>query len=280
MYPANFDYKRPSTVDEAIALLSKHGDDAKLLAGGHSLIPAMKLRLAQPKVIVDIGRIANLSYIREAGASIAIGAMTTHQEIEASKLLRDRSPLLADVAAHIGDVQVRNKGTIGGSLAHADPAADYPAAILALDAEIDLAGPRGKRTVKAGAFFVDLLQTAIAPDEILVEIRVPATSKTVAYVKTEQKASGFALAGVAVVIGADGVRVGVTGIAAKAYRATAVEKALAGQKTPTAAAIALAASHAADGVEPLGDIHASPEFRAHLAQVNTKRAIEQALARA
>lgn len=280
MYPANFDYKRPSTVDEAIALLSKHGDDAKLLAGGHSLIPAMKLRLAQPKVIVDIGRIANLSYIRDAGASIAIGAMTTHQEIEASKLLRDRSPLLADVAAHIGDVQVRNKGTIGGSLAHADPAADYPAAILALDAEIDLAGPRGKRTVKAGVFFVDLLQTAIAPDEILVEIRVPATAKTVAYVKTEQKASGFALAGVAVVIGAGGVRVGVTGIAAKAYRATAVEQALAGQKTPAAAAIALAASHAADGVDPLGDIHASPEFRAHLAQVNTRRAIEHALARA
>ena len=280
MYPANFDYERPSTVDEAIALLAKHGDDAKLLAGGHSLIPAMKLRLAQPKVVVDIGRIANLSYIRDAGGSIAIGAMTTHQEIESSTLLRDRSPLLADVAARIGDVQVRNKGTIGGSLAHADPAADYPAAILALEAEIDLAGPRGKRTVKAGAFFVDLLQTAIAPDEILVEIRVPATAKTVAYVKTEQKASGFALAGVAVVIGADGVRVGVTGIAAKAYRATAVEQALAGQKTPVVAAIALAASHAADGVEPLGDIHASPEFRAHLAQVNTKRAIEQALARA
>jgi carbon-monoxide dehydrogenase medium subunit len=280
MYPANFAYKRPSTVDEAIALLAKHGDEAKLLAGGHSLIPAMKLRLAQPKVVVDIGRIANLSYIRDAGASIAIGAMTTHQEIEASTLLRDRSPLLADVAAHIGDVQVRNKGTIGGSLAHADPAADYPAAILALDAEIDLVSPRGTRTVKAGAFFVDLLQTAIAPDEILVEIRVPATAKTVAYVKTEQKASGFALAGVAVVIGAGGVRVGVTGIAAKAYRATAVEQALAGQTAPTVAAIALAASHAADGVEALGDIHASREFRAQLAQVNTKRAIEQALARA
>ena len=280
MYPANFDYKRPSTVDEAIALLTKHGDDAKLLAGGHSLIPAMKLRLAQPKVVVDIGRIANLSYIREAGASIAIGAMTTHQDIDASKLLRDRSPLLAEVAAHIGDPQVRNKGTIGGSLAHADPAADYPAAILALDAEIDLAGPRGKRTVKAGAFFVDLLQTAIAPDEILVEIRVPATAKTVAYVKTEQKASGFALAGVAVVAGADGIRVGVTGIAATAYRAAAVEKALAGQTTPTAAAIAVAAARAADGVDALGDIHASPEFRAHLAAVNTRRAIEQALARA
>jgi len=280
MYPSNFDYRRPSTVDEAIALLAKHGDEAKLLAGGHSLIPAMKLRLAQPKVVVDIGRIANLSYIRDAGASIAIGAMTTHQEIETSALLRARSPLLADVAARIGDVQVRNKGTIGGSLAHADPAADYPAAILALDAEIDLASPRGRRTVKASAFFVDLLQTAIAADEILIEVRVPATAKTVAYVKTEQKASGFALAGVAVVIGEGGVRVGVTGIAAKAYRAAAVEQALAGQTRPAAAAIALAASRAADGVEPLGDIHASPAFRAHLAQVNTKRAIEQALGRA
>ena len=279
MYPANFDYKRPATVDEAIALLTKHGDEAKLLAGGHSLIPAMKLRLARPGVIVDIGRIANLNYIREAGGAIAIGAMTTHQEIESSKVLRDRSPLLAETAAHIGDLQVRNKGTIGGSLAHADPAADYPAAILALDAEIDLTGPRGKRTVKAAEFFVDLLQTAIAPDEILTEIRVPATAKTVAYEKTEQKASGFALAGAAVVIGADGVRVGITGVAATPYRATGVEHALAGQRTPSAAAIAAAASHAADGVSALGDIHASPEFRAHLAEVNTRRAIERALAR-
>ena len=280
MYPANFDYQRPSTIDEAIALLARHGDDAKLLAGGHSLIPAMKLRLARPKVVVDIGRIANLSYIREAGGSIAIGAMTTHQEIEASTVLRDHSPLLAETAAHIGDIQVRNKGTIGGSLAHADPAADYPAPILALDAEIDLVGPGGRRTVKASAFFVDLLQTAIAPDEILVEIRVPATAKTVAYVKTEQKASGFALVGAAVVIGANGVRIGITGVAAKAYRATAVEGVLATNGTPTPAGIALAAAHAADGVEPLGDIHASAEFRAHLAQVNTRRAIERALQRA
>jgi carbon-monoxide dehydrogenase medium subunit len=280
MYPAQFDYKRPATIDEAIALLTQYGDDAKLLAGGHSLIPAMKLRLARPKVVVDIGRIANLSYIREAaGGAIAIGAMTTHQEIEASKVLRARSPLLAETAAHIGDAQVRNMGTIGGSLAHADPAADYPASILALDVEIDLAGPRGRRTVKASAFFVDLLTTAIAADEILTEIRVPATANTVAYVKTEQKASGFALAGVAVVVGPDGVRVGVTGVAAKAYRATAVEQALAGQATPNAQTIALAAARAADGVDPLGDIHASPEFRAHLAEVNTRRAIEQALAR-
>jgi len=279
MYPANFEYTRPASVDEAVALLTKHGDDAKLLAGGHSLIPAMKLRLARPGVIVDIGRIKNLNYIREAGGAIAIGAMTTHDEIEHSALLGDRSPLLAETAAHIGDVQVRNKGTIGGSLAHADPAADYPASILALDAEIDLVGPRGARTVKAGAFFVDLLQTAIGPDEILTEIRVPATAKSVAYEKTEQKASGFALCGAAVVVGGDGVRVGITGVAAKAYRASAVEQALAGQRTPSASAIAMAALHAADGVEPLGDIHASPEFRAHLAQVNTKRAIERALAR-
>ena len=279
MYPANFDYERPSTVEEAIALLTEHGDDAKLLAGGQSLIPAMKLRLAQPKVVVDIGRIASLGYIRAAGPSVAIGAMTTHREIETSAALRERCPLLAEVAEHIGDVQVRNKGTIGGSLAHADPAADYPAAMLALDAEIDLVGPRGSRTVKAGDFFVDLFQTAMAADEILVEIRVRATAQTVAYVKTEQKASGFALAGVAVVIGAGGVRVGVTGIAPKAYRAAGVEQALVGAAMPTATAIAQAASHAADGVDALGDIHASPEFREHLAQVNTKRAIERALAR-
>jgi carbon-monoxide dehydrogenase medium subunit len=279
MYPANFDYTRPATVDEAIALLTKHGDDAKVLAGGHSLIPAMKLRLAQPKVVIDIARIANLNYIRKAsGGAIAIGAMTTHQEIETSAILRGSSPLLAETASCIGDVQVRNKGTIGGALAHADPASDYPAAILALDAEIDVVGPRGRRTITAGGFFVDLLQTALAADELLVEVRVPATAKTVAYLKTAQKASGFALAGVAVVVGPDGVKVGVTGVAAKAYRATAVEQAL--KSGRTAAAIAAAAAHAADGVDALGDIHASAEFRRHLAQVNTRRAIEQALARA
>jgi carbon-monoxide dehydrogenase medium subunit len=281
MFPATFDYFRPSTIDEAIALLARHGDDAKLLAGGHSLIPAMKLRLARPTVVIDIARITTLSYVREAAGAIAIGAMTTHQEIASSKLLKTKCPLLPETAEVIGDVQVRNKGTIGGSLAHADPAADYPAAILALDAEIEVAGPKGRRTIRAADFFVDLLQTALAPDEILVEIRVPATPRTVAYVKTEQKASGFALAGVAAVIGADGaLRIGVTGVAPKAYRATAAEKALAGQRAPAPDAIALAAAHAADGVEPLGDIHASAGFRAHLAEVNTRRAIEKALARA
>src|SRR6266566_6942896 len=206
MYPANFDYLRPSTLDEAVAMLVQHGDAAKLLAGGHSLIPAMKLRLARPEVVIDIGRIPRLNGIRDEGGHFAIGAMTTHQEIARSTRLKDKCPLLPETAAHIGDIQVRNRGTIGGSLAHADPAADYPAAILALDAEIDLVGPRGKRTVKAPAFFVDLLQTAIGPDEILTEIRVPLTAKSVAYEKTEQKASGFALAGVAAVVGTDGIR--------------------------------------------------------------------------
>ena len=279
MHAAPFDYTRPSTVDEAIALLSRHGEDAKVLAGGHSLIPAMKLRLAQPKVVVDIGRIAGLSYVREAGGRVAIGAMTTHADIEASRLLTQKCPLLPETAGHIGDVQVRNKGTIGGSLVHADPAADYPAAILALEAEIDLAGPRGRRTVAAADFFVDLLQTAILSDEILTEIRVPITPASVAYEKTEQKASGFALAGVAVVMTADDLRVGVTGVAARPYRAAAVEQALRGRRQPSPEAIEQAAAHAADGIDALGDIHASAEFRAHLASVNTRRALLRALDR-
>jgi carbon-monoxide dehydrogenase medium subunit len=282
MYPAPFEYFRPSTLDEAVALLARHGDDAKVLAGGHSLIPAMKLRLARPAVLVDIGRVANLNYIRDAGAHIAIGAMTTHGEIEASALLHTRCPLLPETAAHIGDVQVRNKGTIGGSLAHADPAADWPAPILALDAELEIAGPRGRRMVRAASFFVDLLETAIGPGEILCEIRVPATPRSVAYVKTEQKASGFALVGVAAAIlpGEGGIRVGITGVAAKAYRAAAVERAVAGQRTPTPQAIAAAALHASDGVDPMGDIHASAEFRTHLAALNTRRALVRALQRA
>jgi aerobic carbon-monoxide dehydrogenase medium subunit len=280
MYSANFDYHRPATIDEAIALLSKHGDDAKLLAGGHSLIPAMKLRLARPRVVVDIARIASLGDIREVGGRIAIGALATHHGLESSALVKAKCPLLAETAAVIGDVQVRNKGTIGGSLAHADPAADYPAAILALDAEIEVVGPKGRRTVHAGDFFVDLMQTVLAVDELITEIRVPATARTVAYVKTEQKASGFALAGVAVVAGADGIRIGVTGIAPKAYRAAAAEQALAGQTSPSVETIALAAARVADGVEPLSDIHASASFRVHLAQVNMRRALEKALTRA
>jgi carbon-monoxide dehydrogenase medium subunit len=275
MYPASFEYVRPSTLDEAVALLARHGEDAKVLAGGHSLIPAMKLRLARPKVVIDIGRLGGLNYIREIGGRIAIGAMTTHHEIESSALLRGTCPLLPETAGHIGDVQVRNKGTIGGSLVHADPAADYPAPILALEAELEVAGPKGRRTIAAQSFFVDLLQTAISPGEILCEIRVPATARSVAYEKTEQKASGFALAGVAVVVSREGVRIGVTGIAAKPYRAAAAERVLGAQTSPDA--IARAAALVGQGIDALGDIHASPEFRLHLAEVNTRRALVRAL---
>ena len=277
MYAASFDYHRPSTIEEAVALLAKHGEDAKVLAGGHSLIPAMKLRLARPTVVIDIARIEHLSGLGESGGRLTIGSLTTHHAIETSSMLKAKCPLLPETASVIGDVQVRNKGTIGGSLAHADPAADYPAAILALGAEIDVAGPGGRRTIHAANFFVDLMQTSVGADEIITDVRVPVTARTVAYVKTEQKASGFALAGVAVVISPAGVRVGITGVAAKAYRATGVEQALKGKTTPEA--IAQAAARATDGVELLNDIHASAEYRAHLAQVNTKRALERAASR-
>ncbi len=280
MFAAPFDYHRPQTLDQAVSLLAQHGDDAKVLAGGHSLIPAMRLRLAQPKVVIDLGGIRDLRYIRERDGGLAIGAMTTHYAIESSLLVRERCPLLTEAAPVIGDVQVRNKGTIGGSLAHADPAADWPACVLALEAELEIAGPSGRRTVRAPAFFVDMLQTALKPDEILAEIRVPATARSVAYVKMEQKASGFALVGVAAVIEKDrrAVRVGVTGVAPAPYRASAVERALAGQQL-TSDVISAASRLATDGVRPLGDIHASPEFRAHLAAVNTARALTLAMQR-
>jgi len=279
MIPATFDYIRPTTLDDAIIALATR-EDAKILAGGHSLIPAMKLRLAQPKTVIDIARIADLDYIREQDGKIVVGSMTTHYTIESSDLLAENCPLLPEVAAQIGDVQVRNRGTIGGSLVHADPAADWPAAILALDAEMQIAGANGRRTVASKDFFVEMMQSAVQPNEILVEIRVPATPRSVAYVKFAQKASGFAIAGVAAVLdkARKAASVGVTGVAAKAYRATAVESALRG-KTMNAESIREAASKASDDIETLNDIHASAEFRAHLAIVNTKRALELAASR-
>jgi carbon-monoxide dehydrogenase medium subunit len=267
--PASFDYVRPTTLDEALGLLAKHGDAAKLLAGGHSLLPAMKLRLAQPKLLIDIGRLPDLRAIRKDGDRIAIGALATHYDLESSALLLSDCPLMPEVAASIGDVQVRNRGTIGGNIVHSDPAADWPAAILALDAEMEVAGPQGRRTVKAQDFFVDMLQSAVGQNEILTAIRVAPTGKTVAYEKFAQKASGFAICGVAVVKGRN-VRVGITGVAAKAYRALSVEMAVAAGRID-------AADSAADGVDVLGDIHASAEFRAHLARVHTRRALERAL---
>jgi carbon-monoxide dehydrogenase medium subunit len=279
MIPATFDYVCPATLDEALAALSSH-DDAKILAGGHSLIPAMKLRLAQPKTIIDLSRVSDLNHIRQENNQILIGAMTTHYEIESSALLRNACPLLAEVAPQIGDAQVRNRGTIGGSLVHADPAADWPAAILALDAQFDIAGPDGRRTVGAADFFVEMMQSTVQSNEILVAIRVAVTPKSVAYVKFAQKASGFAIAGVAAIVDkkTKSVRLGVTGIASRPYRATEVEEALRGREL-THEAITAAAEKATDGIETLNDIHASAEFRAHLGVVNTRRALALAASR-
>jgi aerobic carbon-monoxide dehydrogenase medium subunit len=280
MIAAAFDYVRPETLEQALELLAKHGEDAKVLAGGHSLIPAMKLRLSQPRVVIDIGRIHDLRSISQRNGKIALGALATHYEIESSDLLKDSCPLLPEVAEKIGDMQVRNKGTIGGSCVHADPAADWPAAMLALDAEFEVVGPRGNRTVLAKDFFVDMLTSAVQPDEILKSILVPTTAKTTAYVKFAQKASGFAIAGVAAVVekARNEVALAVTGVAAKAYRAVGVEDALRGSDL-SPATIAAAAQKAADGIDPLSDIHASAEFRAHLGRIQAKRALELAASR-
>ena len=279
MIPTTFDYLRPATLDEALIALATR-EDPKVLAGGHSIIPAMKLRIAQPKTVIDISRITELAQIREQDGKISIGAMVTHFQIESSELLAEKFALLPETAAQIGDVQVRNRGTIGGSLVHADPAADWPAAMLALDAEMQIAGAGGRRVIAAKDFFVEMMQSAVQSNEILVEIRVPVTPKSTAYVKFAQKASGFAIAGVAAVVdrAKRTVRIGVTGVAPRAYRAAGVESALRGREI-SAESIREAAGKASDGIETLNDIHASAEFRAHLAIVNTRRALEFAISR-
>jgi carbon-monoxide dehydrogenase medium subunit len=287
MIPAPFEYQAPKSLDEALRLIERHGDEAKILAGGHSLLPLMKLRLASPRYVIDIGRLKALDYIREDGSQIAIGALVTHAEVESSKLLHEKCPLLSETAAMIGDVQVRNRGTIGGSLAHADPAADYPAAILALDAEIVATSSSGKRTISAKDFFVDLLTTQLRPGEILTEVRVPVLGARTgtAYAKLHQPASGFAIVGAAACISlsAEGriseVALGITGLGAKAFRAAGVEKALRG-KSPDAKLLADATRRAGDGVEPLSDIHASADYRREMASVYSRRALERALQRA
>ena len=284
MIPAVFDYQAPTTLDEALTLLAANPDEAKILAGGHSLIPAMKLRLAQPGLLVDIGRIKDLAYIREEGNQIAIGAMTTHYAIESSALLQNICPLLPECASHIGDVQVRNRGTIGGSVAHSDPAGDWPAAIIALNAQMVVVGANGERGINADDFFVDLLTTALAPGEILREIRIAKSVGRFAhsYQKVRHPASGFAVVGIAVALGlgADGscdtASVGVTGVASTAYRAVAVQAALQGKKLDEQI-IAQAAAHATDGVDANSDLYASEAYRRHLAQVFTRRALQKCL---
>ena len=284
MIPSAFEYVAPASVAEATAFLSTH-DEAKLLAGGHSLIPLMKLRLAAPKFLVDISRIPELRGIREVGGAVEIGAMTTHHELETSAIILRTLPALAATAATIGDVQVRNRGTLGGSLAHADPAADYPAVILALDSDITAIGPKGQRVIKATDFFVDLLTTNLASDEVITSIRIaiPAAGTHVSYQKFPHPASRFAIVGVAAAIkvGAGGkcesARIGVTGAGTKAVRAAAAEATLVGS-TLDAASVAKAGSQAAAAVDPMGDIHASIEYRQHLVRELTARAIRAAAA--
>ncbi|MFZ0820683.1 MAG: xanthine dehydrogenase family protein subunit M [Candidatus Acidiferrales bacterium] len=287
MIPSSFDYHAPKTLEEALRLLERHGDEAKLLAGGHSLLPLMKLRLASPRFVIDIGKLRGMSYVREEDGMIAIGALTTHAEVAASELLAQKCPLLSETAMEIGDVQVRNRGTIGGSLAHADPAADYPASILALDAEIVAATSGGTRKIAAREFFVDMLTTHLRHGEILTQVRVPIQKGRTgaAYKKLYQPASGFAIVGIAarLSLNASGkiesAAIGVTGLGPKAYRAEASEKALVGKK-PGEKEIASAAKLAPRGIEPLGDLHASSDYRREMAIVFARRALEAAAARA
>jgi carbon-monoxide dehydrogenase medium subunit len=281
--PTTFDYSRATSLDDALAQLKAASGGGKLLAGGHSLIPLMKLRLSEPKMLIDIGRIKELSGIRQKGSQIEIGATTTHHDVSASALLQGACPMVAECAADIGDPQVRNRGTIGGSLAHADPSADYPAVVLALDAGIDVKGPNGARTIKASDFFQDLFTVNLAADEIIVSVRF-APVKTAAYAKLHQRASHYAIVGVAAALDVSGgvvrtARLGLTGAGPFAVRMTAVEQALTGQKA-TADVIAAASEKAGAELAAINaDIHASEEYRRAMIPVFTRRALTAALAR-
>ena len=287
MISQEFDYQRPTTIQEAVKALA--AKDAKVLAGGHSLIPLLKIGLAQPSTLIDIGGIASLREIRATAADITIGALATHERVAADATIRNTLTALAEAAASVGDVQVRSRGTIGGSLAHADPAADEPAAILAFDATLKVIGPKGERTIKATDFFKDTFETALAANEILVEIHIPtppAVGKTgSAYVFFPHPASRFAVVGVAAVVtrGGDGkvvsARIGITGAAPVCFRAKEAERALTGTKGD-AAAVAAASAAATVGLNALEDLSASNSFRTHLVTVFAARAINTALERA
>jgi carbon-monoxide dehydrogenase medium subunit len=287
MYPASFEYHAPGSVKDALALLGKLGDDAKLLAGGHSLIPMMKLRLAQPKHVIDLRKVPGLAGIKDDKGTIAIGAMTTHWQVESAPVLREKCPIVSDTAGVIGDPAVRNVGTIGGSLAHADPAADMPATAIAVGFEFVCEGAKGKRTVKVDDWFKGLMATAVKDDEILVEIRVPAwpSGSGGAYLKFPHPASRFAVVGAAAMVTLDGkgvctkAGVGITGAGTKAVRAKGVEAGLVG-KTLDQATIEAAAQKAAEGVDVQADLQGSVEYKSHLCRVFARRAIEAAVKRA
>ena len=284
MFPAKFAYAAPTSLQEAVGLLED--PDAKILAGGHSLLPLMKLRLAQPKLLVDIGRIPGLSYIRSEDGQLAIGAMTTYREIQFSQEVARVAPVLVEAVHEVGDPQVRAKGTLAGALAHADPAGDLPAVVLALGGTARAVGPNGERDLDFDSFFVDMLTTTLQEREIIreVRLRVQPPGSGAAYQKFDQPASHYALTGVCAVVTLNGgtigsARLGVTGVGPKAYRPTAVEQALVG-KPAEEEAVKAAVQTVADGIDVQGDIHASPEYRAHLARVLTRRAVLQAAQRA
>ena len=284
MIAHEFDYQAPATLADALASLAD--GRAKPIAGGMSLVPMMKLRLAAPEVLLDLKHLAELRHIKTDAGRLRIGAMVTHYELESTPLVRKASPLLAAAAARIGDVQVRNRGTIGGSVAHADPAADYPAALLAMDTEFKVASASGERTVAAADFFVDVFTTALEPGELITEISVPVErdGTGAVYEKHVQPASGFAVVGIAVRVRRSAsklemVRVGVTGLSGKPYRASNVETALEGTVGSTAD-VRAAAALVAEGVDANSDLHASAEYRAHLARVLTERALNIAITRA
>ena len=271
MIPAAFEYTRAGSAEEALSLLATHGDEAKLLAGGHSLIPLMKLRLAAPAVIIDVGRIGDLSYIRDGGDHVAVGALTRHHDVEHSSLLAAEVPLIPYVAGLVGDPQVRHRGTIGGSIAHGDPASDLPAAILALDASLVVRGPAGERTVAATDFFHGFLETDIAADEMLIEIRLPKMGGAGwSYQKFNRRAQDWAIVGVAAVGVEAGGGVALVNMGSTPVRAASVEASVAAG-SPAAEAAALAS----EGLDPPSDLNATPAFRRHLAEVLVRRALEE-----
>jgi aerobic carbon-monoxide dehydrogenase medium subunit len=275
MIPAAFEYERAESAEQAVALLAEHGDEAKLLAGGHSLLPMMKLRLAVPSVLVDIGRLADLSYVRDAGDHVAVGALTRHRDLETSDLLHTEVPLLAHAASHVGDPQVRNRGTIGGSLAHSDPAADLPAVLLALDATMVATGPGGaNREISVADFFTGYFESALTETELLTEIRVPKLAGVGwSFQKFNRRAQDWAIVGVAAVHGDGHTGIGLVNMGSTPLRAAATEAALAGGSS-----IADAAAVADEGTEPSADLNASEEYRRHLARVLVRRALEDASA--
>jgi carbon-monoxide dehydrogenase medium subunit len=276
--PPSFTYARATSVDEALALAAEHGEDAKYLAGGQSLLPLMKLRFAAPAVLIDLGRVTELSYVRDEGTYVAIGALTRHHDVATAQLLLSDVPLLAHAAEAVGDPQIRHRGTIGGSVAHADAAADLPAALLALDATFVVRGEAGSRSVPAAEFFRGIFETALAPGELLTEIQVPKPASPAAwsFQKFNKRAIDFAMVGVAVQgTGSQNTAVALINMGSTPLRATAVESALA-----RGASIADAAALAAEGTNAGSDIHASKAYREHLARVLVRRALEEASSRA